>query len=101
MKNIVKLFSQSVFFLLPFPPTHSLERGSPFIGQVGLGRLITGMDRGVQGMCVNERRKVTVPPHLAYGSLGAGIHLPTHISKTIVKTNQKCALIRRLASSVS
>ncbi|XP_046894806.1 peptidyl-prolyl cis-trans isomerase FKBP10 [Hypomesus transpacificus] len=54
----------------------SLERGSPFIGQVGLGRLITGMDRGVQGMCVNERRKVTVPPHLAYGSLGAGGVIP-------------------------
>ncbi|XP_067086965.1 peptidyl-prolyl cis-trans isomerase FKBP10 [Osmerus mordax] len=54
----------------------SLERGNPFIGQVGLGRLITGMDRGVQGMCVNERRKVTVPPHLAYGSLGAGGVIP-------------------------
>lgn len=54
----------------------SHERGTPFIGQVGLGRLITGMDRGVQGMCVNERRKVTVPPHLAYGSLGAGGVIP-------------------------
>ncbi|KAJ8377257.1 hypothetical protein AAFF_G00264850 [Aldrovandia affinis] len=54
----------------------SHDRGTPFIGQVGLGRLIAGMDRGVQGMCVNERRKVTVPPHLAYGSLGAGSVVP-------------------------
>uniref|UniRef100_A0AAY5KQ33 peptidylprolyl isomerase n=1 Tax=Esox lucius TaxID=8010 RepID=A0AAY5KQ33_ESOLU len=54
----------------------SHERGAPFSGQVGLGRLITGLDRGVQGMCVNERRKVTVPPHLAYGSVGAGDVIP-------------------------
>ncbi|CAB1341677.1 unnamed protein product [Coregonus sp. 'balchen'] len=54
----------------------SHERGAPFSGQVGLGLLITGLDRGVQGMCVNERRKVTVPPHLAYGSIGAGDVIP-------------------------
>uniref|UniRef100_A0A8C9VTS2 peptidylprolyl isomerase n=1 Tax=Scleropages formosus TaxID=113540 RepID=A0A8C9VTS2_SCLFO len=54
----------------------SHDRGTPFIGQVGLGRLITGMDRGIQGMCVNEHRRVTVPPHLAYGSLGAGNVIP-------------------------
>lgn len=39
---------------------------------MGLGRLITGMDRGLQGMCVNERRRITIPPHLAYGSIGTG-----------------------------
>ncbi|XP_056143308.1 peptidyl-prolyl cis-trans isomerase FKBP10 isoform X2 [Lampris incognitus] len=50
----------------------SYDRGTAFVSQVGLGRLITGMDRGMQGMCVNERRKITVPPHLAYGSMGTG-----------------------------
>ncbi|KAM3863936.1 peptidyl-prolyl cis-trans isomerase FKBP10-like [Diretmus argenteus] len=54
----------------------SHDRGAAFISQVGLGRLITGMDRGVQGMCVNERRKITVPPHLAYGSIGTGGVIP-------------------------
>ncbi|KAG7492276.1 hypothetical protein MATL_G00012790 [Megalops atlanticus] len=54
----------------------SHDRGTPFSGQVGLGRQITGMDRGIQGMCVNERRRITVPPHLAYGSLGAGNVIP-------------------------
>ncbi|MBN3283054.1 FKB10 isomerase, partial [Polyodon spathula] len=54
----------------------SHERGTPFSGLVGVGRLITGMDRGIQGMCVNERRNITVPPHLAYGSLGAGSVIP-------------------------
>uniref|UniRef100_A0A1A8J1J6 peptidylprolyl isomerase n=1 Tax=Nothobranchius kuhntae TaxID=321403 RepID=A0A1A8J1J6_NOTKU len=39
-------------------------------------RLITGMDRGLQGMCVNERRRITVPPHLAYGSIGTGGVVP-------------------------
>lgn len=54
----------------------SHDRGKAFISQVGLGRLITGMDRGLQGMCVNERRKITVPPHLAYGSIGTGGIIP-------------------------
>ncbi|XP_047427415.1 peptidyl-prolyl cis-trans isomerase FKBP10 [Mugil cephalus] len=54
----------------------SYDRGKAFISQVGLGRLITGMDRGLQGMCVNERRRITVPPHLAYGSIGTGGVIP-------------------------
>ncbi|XP_059203220.1 peptidyl-prolyl cis-trans isomerase FKBP10 isoform X2 [Centropristis striata] len=54
----------------------SHDRGKAFISQVGLGRLITGMDRGLQGMCVNERRRITIPPHLAYGSIGTGGIIP-------------------------
>ncbi|CAL8314335.1 unnamed protein product [Arctogadus glacialis] len=54
----------------------SHDRGNAFISQVGLGRMITGMDRGIMGMCVNERRKITIPPHLAYGSIGTGGVIP-------------------------
>lgn len=54
----------------------SHDRAKAFISQVGLGRLITGMDRGLQGMCVNERRRITIPPHLAYGSIGTGGVIP-------------------------
>ncbi|XP_010738203.3 peptidyl-prolyl cis-trans isomerase FKBP10 [Larimichthys crocea] len=54
----------------------SHDRGKAFISQVGLGRLITGMDRGLQGMCVNERRRIIIPPHLAYGSVGTGEVIP-------------------------
>lgn len=63
---------------------HSHDRGKAFISQVGLGRLITGMDRGLQGMCVNERRRITVPPHLAYGSIGTGAE--EHSNSTLLVT---------------
>lgn len=54
----------------------SHDRGKAFISQVGLGRLISGMDRGLLGMCVNEQRKITIPPHLAFGTIGAGGVIP-------------------------
>ncbi|KAM6897815.1 peptidyl-prolyl cis-trans isomerase FKBP9 [Xenentodon cancila] len=54
----------------------SHQRGDAKVGLIGEGRLIAGLDKGLKGMCVNERRKVTVPPHLAYGSTGAGDVVP-------------------------
>lgn len=45
----------------------------PLVVPVGLdSKVIPGLDRGVVGMCVNERRKITIPPHLGYGISGAG-----------------------------
>uniref|UniRef100_A0A4W6CMP4 peptidylprolyl isomerase n=1 Tax=Lates calcarifer TaxID=8187 RepID=A0A4W6CMP4_LATCA len=49
----------------------SHQRGAAKVGLLGEGRLIAGIDKGLQGMCVNERRTITIPPHLAYGSTGA------------------------------
>uniref|UniRef100_A0A8C0GXB4 peptidylprolyl isomerase n=1 Tax=Chelonoidis abingdonii TaxID=106734 RepID=A0A8C0GXB4_CHEAB len=54
----------------------SYDRGATVAGVVGVGRLITGMDRGLQGMCVNERRHLIVPPHLGYGSIGVAGMIP-------------------------
>ncbi|XP_071375619.1 peptidyl-prolyl cis-trans isomerase FKBP10 [Centroberyx affinis] len=54
----------------------SHQKGVPKVGLIGEGRIIAGVDKGLQGMCVNERRTVTVPPHLAYGSAGAGDVVP-------------------------
>ncbi|KAM8795148.1 peptidyl-prolyl cis-trans isomerase FKBP10 [Eudromia elegans] len=54
----------------------SYDRGTAVAGVVGVGRLITGMDRGLQGMCVNERRRLVVPPHLGYGSIGVAGLIP-------------------------
>lgn len=52
------------------PPSY--DRSTLVAIVVGVGRLITGMDRGLMGMCVNERRRLIVPPHLGYGSIGVG-----------------------------
>jgi peptidylprolyl isomerase len=50
----------------------SWNRGEPLQFQLGVGRVIAGWDQGVQGMKVGGRRKLVIPPHLAYGDAGAG-----------------------------
>ncbi|MFT4008985.1 MAG: FKBP-type peptidyl-prolyl cis-trans isomerase [Nocardioidaceae bacterium] len=50
----------------------SYDRGSPLQFRLGAGQVISGWDNGVQGMKVGGRRKLTIPPHLAYGDRGAG-----------------------------
>ena len=40
-----------------------------------LTSLIEGWKRGIPGMRVGGRRKLTVPPHLAYGAAGSGHRL--------------------------
>ena len=43
---------------------------------LGRGRIIAGMDRGLVDMCLWERRRITIPPHLAYGKRGVGSIIP-------------------------
>ena len=40
-----------------------------------LGQLIAGWQQGIPGMKVGGRRKLVVPPHLAYGPAGGGHQL--------------------------
>lgn len=54
----------------------SIDRGEPFVFQLGAGQVIQGWDQGVQGMKEGGRRILTIPSELAYGSRGAGNVIP-------------------------
>ncbi len=50
----------------------SIDRGVPFNFRVGARQVIQGWDRGVPGMKVGGKRRLTVPPEMGYGSRGMG-----------------------------
>jgi peptidylprolyl isomerase len=50
----------------------SWDRGDTFKFKLGKGQVISGWDQGVAGMKVGGRRRITIPPQLAYGKRGAG-----------------------------
>lgn len=63
--------------LLALPAlSYSYSRNHTYNTYVGQGYIIPGMDQGLQGACMGERRRITIPPHLAYGENGTGRRVP-------------------------
>uniref|UniRef100_F7A491 peptidylprolyl isomerase n=1 Tax=Ciona intestinalis TaxID=7719 RepID=F7A491_CIOIN len=56
---------------LEFDRSHA---DKPYRFQLGTGEVIEGFDEGLANMCPGEKRKLTIPPHMAYGHKGG--HLP-------------------------
>lgn len=51
---------------------NSYKRDKPFSFVLGFGQVCEGFDIGVRDMCEGEKRKLVIPPHLAYGDQGLG-----------------------------
>lgn len=54
----------------------SVDRGQPFVFQIGRRRVIRGWDEGVMTMKIGGKRKLIIPPNLGYGARGAGGVIP-------------------------
>jgi len=48
----------------------SVDRNQPFPYTLGQNRVIQGWELGLLGMKIGEKRKLTIPPELAYGAAG-------------------------------
>lgn len=56
----------------------SLDRGEPFSFILGSGQVIQGWEKGILGMQVGEKAKLTIPPELAYGDKAIGGKIPAN-----------------------
>ena len=50
----------------------SYKRNQPLDFTVGQGQVIKGWDDNLMGMCVGDKRKLTIPPEHGYGDQNMG-----------------------------
>lgn len=60
----------------------SLNNNQPLSFILGSGEMVPGFDEGILSMKVGGRRKLVIPPNLAWGSDGAGDVIPPNSTVT-------------------
>lgn len=58
----------------------TIRRNQKFSFLLGQKQVISGFDEGIKSMKVGEKRRLTIPPHLAYGKNKVGNIIPENAS---------------------
>lgn len=62
----------------------SLDRGQPFVFELGRGQVIKGWDEGIGRLHVGEQATLIIPPELGYGASRPGHPIPPNATLIFV-----------------